>query len=125
MTARLGAAFMSVAALLAVGLMVSPPGGLRWQAQPGSACDDLRTLSDSWDLSSLADQAVIRAHAVQLAAALRAGDGPGAGAQLSDATRAQVLTELQVVLADPAATTGDLVEALGPLSAGCGMRFTR
>ena len=125
MSARLVAALLTVAALVSVGLVVVSPGSLRWQAHPGTACEDLRALQQSLDLTSLADQAVIRARAVQLAAALSVeGDQKVDGTVvLSDALRQQVLARLQVVIADPRATSRDLAESLAPLAARCGVEL--
>ena len=94
---RLAASLLSLAAVVAIGLVLAAPGGLRWQAHPGTACEDLAALSESLDLSSLGDQAVIRARAVQLAAALKVSTADGGeGAVTTD-------EELQLRRADPSA----------------------
>ena len=119
---RLAASLLSLAAIVAIGLVLAAPGGLRWQAHPGTACEDLAALSESLDLSSLGDQAVIRARAVQLAAALKAStDEDIEGAVTTDELQLQVLIRLQAVIADRRATAHDLAVALLPLARRCGL----
>ncbi len=120
---RLAASLLSLAAIVAIGLVLAAPGGLRWQAHPGTACEDLAALSESLDLSSLGDQAVIRARAVQLAAALKvstADDGEGA-VTTDEELQLRVLMRLQTVIADRQATAHDLAVALLPLARRCGV----
>jgi hypothetical protein len=121
--ARLVASLLTFAAGLSAVLVVAAPGNLRWQAQPGTACDDLVALQQSLDLTSIGDQAVIRARAVQLAAALTAGGGQAQEGPeiLGDALRLRILDRLQQVLDDSQATSRDLATALAPLAARCGI----
>jgi hypothetical protein len=92
---------------------------LEWsQTVPGATsaqiCGAVGDLRDALDLSSLGDQAVLRARAAQVADMLSAPskkDGPTGAAAVSH--------KIVAVLDDQGATVGDLAAAIEPIVAQC------
>jgi hypothetical protein len=113
------AAILVVAAALAVLAVIVRPHVLR--PAPLSVCALVARLQDATDLSSVGDQAVIRARAAALADAL--GVDHGGSQQEADPAeqdRAELAgRRIRALLADPNATVQELTEALEPIASAC------
>jgi class 3 adenylate cyclase len=83
-------------------------------ATPEQICLAVADLRDALDLSSLSDQAVLRARAAHVADMLAAPslqDGPAGSKSVARA--------IVIVLDDPSATVADLVVAIEPIARQC------
>ncbi len=83
------------------------------EATPAHVCVAVADLQDALDLSSVGDQAVLRARAAHVADLLRApsrADLPGSR---------PVARRMVAVLGDPGATVSDLATAIGPIVREC------
>lgn len=113
---------LAVASAWLVGL----PGVVGGQGSPVATCTRLEWLGEVVDLSSPADQAAIRARSVQLAAALQAQleQDQASGARAASQQDRDALAHLRTVLADPSATSSELVDGLQDLADRCGTTLT-
>lgn len=113
---------LAVASAWLVGL----PGVVGGQGSPVATCTRLEWLGEVVDLSSPADQAAIRARSVQLAAALQAQleQDQASGARAASQQDRGALAHLRTVLADPSATSSELVDGLQDLADRCGTTLT-
>jgi hypothetical protein len=110
----LAAGLLVLGAAGAVGLIVSPWPGAR--PDPQGACRAVADLEDALDLTTIADQAVVRARAAALADALITqgfGDGESGGAAAVAGRR------IVEVLDHPGSTVADLIVVLGPVERQC------
>lgn len=84
--------------------------------EPEQPCVALRALDHSLELNSVADQALIRAHAARLSDSL---DRRAKRLRVADGVDAQVAAGLRTLLVDPNATVDQMVTLLQPVAARC------
>lgn len=111
---------------VAAAWLVEIPGVVGGERSPVTTCTRLEWLGQVVDLSSPADQAAIRARSVQLAAALQAQleQDQSSGARAATEQDRAALAHLRTVLADPSATSSQLVSGLQDLADRCGTTLT-
>ena len=116
----LAAGLLVLGAAGAVGAVVAPRPAA--QPDPGAACEALAELAEALDLSTIADQAVVRVRAAALADALIA---QGFGDGRPDGSAAAIGRRIIAVLDQPGATVADLVVVLDPVERQCAVPGAR
>ena len=117
--ARLAAVLAAILAVL-VGAVLLGHGPVRAGRATSAPCEELVTLTESLDLTTLSDQATIRSSATRFARSL--ADQTSLEAAAGDpaaAAHKRVLDEVRIVLATPRSTSSELAQAVKPVATQC------